>query len=40
MPFIVNLSTQGKTWQEQSIRKSQVIGINETVRRHVPDLYA
>jgi len=39
MPFIVNLATQGKNWQEQSISRSQVLRISEPVRQHAPELY-
>lgn len=39
MPFIVNLATEGRTWREQSIGRSQVLEINEPVRLHAPELY-
>ena len=39
MPFIVNLATQGRTWRDYSVARSQVLRINESVRQHAPELY-
>ena len=39
LPFIVNLATQGSTWREQSVSRSQVLRINQPVREHAPDIY-
>ena len=39
MPFIVNLATQGKTWKEQSVSRSQVLRMSQPVREHAPDIY-
>jgi len=39
MPFVVNLACEGKNWQEQSISRSQVLKINEPVRRHAPEVF-
>lgn len=39
MPFIMNLATQGRTWQDYSVTRSQVLSINEPVRQLAPELY-
>ena len=39
LPFMMNLNTDGKTWKEQGIRKSQVIQINEVVATEAPKVY-
>ncbi|HEX4331328.1 MAG TPA: HD domain-containing protein [Usitatibacter sp.] len=39
MPFIVNLATQGRTWREQGIRKSQVLKVHEPIRVLAPDIF-
>jgi len=39
LPFIMNLATQGKTWKEQSIRRSQVIALNKGIRDVSPRLF-
>ena len=39
MPFIVNLSTQGINWKEQSVSRSQVLRVSEPVREHSPEIY-
>jgi putative hydrolase of HD superfamily len=40
MPFIVNLATQGRTWKEQSVRRSQVLMISKPVLDHAPEIHA
>lgn len=40
MPFIVNLATEGRTWKEQGVTRSQVLGINETTRQQAPELFS
>jgi len=40
MPFVVNLSTRGQNWKEQSIRRSQVLKLNKPVQDHAPEIYA
>jgi putative hydrolase of HD superfamily len=40
MPFIVNLATQGRSWSEQSISRSQVIQVSQPVRDQAPEIYA
>jgi putative hydrolase of HD superfamily len=39
MPFIVNLSTRGINWKEQSVTRSQVLRVSEPVREHAPEIY-
>jgi putative hydrolase of HD superfamily len=39
MPFIVNLSTQGINWKEQSVSRSQVLRVSQPVREHAPEIY-
>jgi putative hydrolase of HD superfamily len=39
MPFIVNLSTQGINWKEQSVSRSQVLRVSQPVREHAPEVY-
>lgn len=39
MPFIVNLSTQGTNWKEQSVSSSQVLRVSQPVREHAPEIY-
>jgi putative hydrolase of HD superfamily len=40
MPFIVNLATQGKSWTQRGIAKSQVLAVSEPVRVHAPEIFA
>lgn len=39
MPFIVNLSTQGNNWKEQSVSRSQLLRVSQPVREHAPEIY-
>jgi putative hydrolases of HD superfamily len=39
MPFIINLSTQGINWKEQSVSRSQVLRVSQPVREHAPEIY-
>ncbi len=39
LPFMMNLNTDGKSWKEQGIRKSQVIQINKVVAVEAPKVY-
>lgn len=39
LPFMMNLATQGKTWKEQGISKSQVITLNKGIRDLSPELF-
>lgn len=40
LPFLLNLTTEGKSWKERGIARSQVMKINETVRQHAPEVFA
>jgi putative hydrolase of HD superfamily len=40
MPLVVNIATQGRTWKEQSVRRSQVLHVNKPVKEHAPEIYA
>ncbi|MFT5598153.1 MAG: putative hydrolase of HD superfamily [Urechidicola sp.] len=39
LPFMMNLNTDGRTWKEQGIKKSQVIQINEVIKLEAPEIY-
>jgi putative hydrolase of HD superfamily len=39
LPFMMNINTEGKTWIEQGIKKSQVLEINEVVAIEAPEIY-
>lgn len=39
LPFIMNISTQGKAWIEQGVYKDQVVKINQTVKDEAPEIY-
>jgi putative hydrolases of HD superfamily len=39
MPFIVNLGSQGINWMEQSVTRSQVLRVSESVREQAPEIY-
>ena len=39
LPFLMNLATEGKTWKEQNIKKSQVVEINEVIADEAPTIY-
>lgn len=39
MPFIVNLACEGKNWMDQSVTRSQVLRVNDSVRRHAPEIF-
>jgi putative hydrolase of HD superfamily len=36
---MMNLSTDGRTWKGQGIRKSEIIQINEVVKLEAPEIY-
>lgn len=40
LPFISNLGTEGKSWRERSVARSQVLRINEGVCMHAPEIFA
>ena len=39
LPFLMNLATEGRTWKEQNIKKSQVVAINKVVADEAPIVY-
>jgi putative hydrolase of HD superfamily len=39
MPFIVNIATEGRNWQEQSISRSQVLHVSRHIRDTAPEIY-
>ncbi|HEX4023640.1 MAG TPA: HD domain-containing protein [Steroidobacteraceae bacterium] len=39
MPFIVNLAAEGRNWREQAVARSQVLAVNEPVRRYAPEVF-
>ena len=39
LPFLMNLATEGKTWREQGIGRSQVVEINRVVAHEAPGVY-
>ena len=39
LPFILNLATQGRTWKEQGICRSQVLSINKGIHDASPELF-
>lgn len=39
MPFISNVITQGKLWQENSITSAQVLKHNQSVKDQAPEVY-
>jgi len=39
MPFIVNLATEGRSWREQAVARSQVLAVNEPVRQYAPEIF-
>ncbi len=39
-PFVTNLLTQGKTWREMNISRSQVLAANQVVQQQAPEIFA
>ena len=39
LPFIMNISTEGKTWIEQGVHKDQVIKVNQVVKEEAPEIF-
>ncbi|MBV1877304.1 MAG: HD domain-containing protein [Pseudomonadales bacterium] len=39
LPFMMNINTEGKCWQEQQIKRSQVLEINQLVAQQAPEIY-
>jgi len=40
IPFCHYMATEGKSWQKQNVRKSQVIHINSPIKEQSPEMYA
>jgi len=40
LPFLHNISSQGKTWQELGIKKSQVVKAHEFIANDFPEIYS
>ena len=39
LPFLLNISSEGKAWREQTITRTQVIEINQLACTNFPELY-
>ena len=39
LPFLMNISTRGRTWKEQGITRHQVLEINQVMAELHPELY-
>lgn len=39
LPFLLNIAAQGKTWKELSIRRNQVINLNQDIAKISPELF-
>lgn len=39
LPFLLNLATEGRTWQEQNITASMVIKHNSFVQEIAPEIH-
>lgn len=39
MPFIVNLATEGQSWKEHGVTRSQVLRVSDSVRQYAPEIY-
>ena len=40
LPFLSNLATQGRSWQDWSVRRSQVLARNQVIAQQAPEIYA
>ncbi|WP_259365088.1 HD family hydrolase [Psychrobacter sp. GP33] len=40
LPFLHNISSEGKTWREQSIKRSQVLKAHAFIANDFPDIHA
>lgn len=40
IPFCHNMATEGKSWQKQNVRKSQVVKINTPIKEQSSEMYA
>jgi len=39
LPFMMNLNTQGRTWKEQGVSRSQVLAVNKVISVMAPEIY-
>ncbi len=39
LPFCMNLITEGRSWQEQKVRKHQVLKIHEPIKMQAPEMF-
>ncbi len=39
MPFVVNLANGGQAWKDRAITRTQVVHVNDPIRRHAPELF-
>ena len=39
LPFCMNLITEGRSWQEQKVKKHQVLKIHEPIRLQAPQMF-
>ncbi len=39
LPFCMNLITEGRSWQEQKVKKHQVLKIHEPIRLQAPEMF-
>ncbi len=39
LPFLLNLASEGKTWKEQGICRSQVLEVNKSISVISPEIY-
>lgn len=39
LPFMMNLATEGKTWQEQGTHRDQVLSLNQSITETFRELY-
>ncbi len=40
IPFIHNMAGEGKTWREQGVKRSQVLGVQKTTKEVCPQIYS
>jgi putative hydrolase of HD superfamily len=39
LPFLLNLASEGRTWQEQNINKDMVLNHNDFIKNHSPAIH-
>ncbi len=39
LPFCMNFVTRGRSWQEQKVRKHQVLAIHEPIKQQAPEMF-